>query len=480
MAGVPLGKENALHLLRRAGAGHKGLDLKRFSKLDRDRAARRLIEVDPILRPGPKRDMDAYQAWWLRKMRLSGQALREKMTLFWHDHFAVSQLAIGFAQSEFYTDLMRRHIQKLRFYGMWDPAGRRGGGTFRNLLFEVTRDPAMLYFLNGNLNTAYSPNENYGRELMELFTLGVKDLNGQPNYTQQDVVEISRALTGFDDVGGFVGARFDSGMKTLFAGKPFEASGNLGVVVPVGYATPEFQVPLPPERNVLDILLAHRDSDNRPTAARFISKKLWEWFAYPAPDKALVDELADAFVASNYTVSELLRAIFTHDEFYSDRAKISTVKNPVEFALQTIRALHVSTRSPTLAHHVGEMGMELLAPPTVDGWRSGPSWVAAGPWLARLQFAQRLAAGREWREGYKFNPMTFIPEGATDPAQVIDAFIEQLGVRIDPSIESTVRDALVQYFEGANDFSDPESDAVQRKVRGLVVLLLTLPEFHVH
>jgi hypothetical protein len=126
------------------------------------------------------------------------------------------------------------------------------------------------------------------------------------------------------------------------------------------------------------------------------------------------------------------------------------------------------------------MGMELLAPPTVNGWRSGPPWVAAGPWLARLQFAQRVAAGRAWAEGFNFDPMAFIPEGATDPTQVIDAFLEQLQISIDPAIESAVRNALVQYFEGANDFSDPESDAVQRKVRGLVVLLLTLPEFHVH
>ena len=462
MAGPLLGEENAVHMLRRAGFGPKGGDWKKFAKNDRDWAAGKLIDIRPIRGKGPN-SIGKYRKWWLRKMMSNRHRLREKMTLFWHDHFGVNVDALDNDRWMF------THIRTLRTFGF---------GRFRDLLLEVTRDNAMLAFLDGRLNRYPGAiNENYGREIMELYTLGVKDLNLQPNYTQDDVVELSRALSGFfstPDTGLFFSSRWDPGVKTLFAGTGHQASGNLGVL-------DNLQEPLPENRNVMDVLLTHRDSDGRPTAARFITKKLWEWFAYPDPPNALIDELADVFMGTtgDYVISDLVRAILTHDEFYSTQAKDALVKNPADFTLQALRAFRVRSKLDRLVDskesergELTDMGMNLLAPPSVNGWRHGEAWVGTGPWLARVNFAQELAAGRDPKL-YRFRPERFVPKGASSGDEVVDAFLAQLHLQVDPEI----RQALIDYLGNPN-FSDPQ--VIDTKVRGLVVLLLTLPGYHVH
>jgi uncharacterized protein (DUF1800 family) len=475
MAERLLDKDDGVHLLSRAAFGVKAKEWKRYVGLDRDTAVARVIGAGPIKGLGPTRDMETYQKWWLKKMASSRHGFREKLALFWHDHFAVSQLEIGSSGSKTTTGRMRKHIQTLRLFG---------AGNLRDLVLEITRDQAMLRFLDNGLNRADELNENYGRELQELFVLGVSDLNGQPNYTQTDVIEMSRSLTGFINSGYFQSSRHDAGTKTLFAEKPFEAIGALGVVEIGAYVPPEQQVPLPPAQNIIEILLAHRDSDRRPTAARFISRKLWEWYVYPEPDKALVDEVADVFTAVgprgyDYDLTELLRAIFTHDEFWSSAARGSTVKTPAEFAIGAIRALKISSSFEHLIDQMEEMGMQPLVPPNVAGWRHGTAWVASGPWLARMKFAQDVAAGRDRRE-YKFRPEKFMPPAPATSDQVLDTFLDVLGITLPDATEDpaqVVRNALLDYL-GNPDYSDPA--VIEQKVRGLVALLLTLPYYHVH
>jgi uncharacterized protein (DUF1800 family) len=476
MAGPLLDKNDVVHLLSRAAFGVRSKEWKRYVDLDRDAAVARVIGAKPIKGLGPTRDMETYQKWWLKKMASSRHGFREKLALFWHDHFAVSQLEIGSSASKTTTGRMRKHIQTLRLFG---------AGSFRDLILEVTRDQAMLRFLDNGINKANELNENYGRELQELFVLGVFDLNGQPNYTQTDVIEMSRSLTGFDNSGNFRESRHDAGIKTLFAGEAFEATGALGVVeVGDGFVPPLEQVPLPAARNIIEILLSHRDSDGRPTAGRFIARKLWEWYAYPDPDKALVDELADVFTAvgpsgHDYDLMELVRAIFTHDEFWSSTARGSTVKTPAEFAIGAIRALKVSSNFEQLIDQMENMGMQPLVPPNVAGWRHGTAWVGSGPWLARMRFAQDVAAGRDRRE-YKFRPEKFMPPAPVTSDQVLDTFLDVLGITLPDATEDpgqVVRTALLDYL-GAPNYSDP--DVIETKVRGLVALLLSLPYYHVH
>jgi uncharacterized protein (DUF1800 family) len=352
-------------------------------------------------------------------------------------------------------------------------------GNFRDLVFRVTRDAAMLDYLDGFRNRDENPNENYGRELMELFVLGREDLLGVPNYTQEDVVQIARALTGFGllykrnrqtDTVILYSDDFDAGSKTLFAGMPYEVTGNLGVENADG-------VPFPPNINVIDILLTHTDSQGRPTAARFMAKKLWEWFAYPGPALALVDELADVFVAANYEVAPLVRALLVHDEFYSEQAMSSTAKTPVEFATQMILQLQPKSSFENLPGNLERMGQDLFQPPSVNGWNNSEAWLATARYRERFFLAQRLAAGRDKRDGgYKVKPEKVLKEvaGAGSTAAMVDALLARFGIR---GVPAASRQALIDYLDTGQALSDEEW--LEMKFRGVLLLMFTLPEFQV-
>ncbi len=456
--------EDAAHLLRRAGFGPIKEEAKAFEGRRRSSAVGKLIPKKSKGSRGPankknrREDLEKLQIWWLRRMSNRKSRLVEKTVLFWHDHFPSSFDVI--------RDLPELSYQNATFREF-------GLGSFWELVYQVTRDPAMLDYLDGRRNRAEAPNENYARELMELFTLGPLDVNGVENYTQQDVVELARALTGFrvESKGAkrlvqVQGWAFDAGDKTLFEGMPFEMRGNLGVEGEDG-------IPFPPDRNVIDALFAHRDSDGRPTLARFIARKLWEWFAYPEPDLGLVDELADVFVGSGYTIGDLLFAILTHDEFYSARARESTTKNPVDFVLQTMLALDVKSNLKELPRQLRIMGMELFNPPGVNGWNHGEAWVSTSRYLERLRFAQRVAAGRKGKDGYRFRPEKRVDRRAASGAEIVDSLLARLSVALPPAS----RQVLIDYV-GSPDRQD--ESWLEVKLRGLFVLLLSLPEFQVH
>ena len=229
--------------------------------------------------------------------------------------------------------------------------------------------------------------------------------------------------------------------------------------------------PFPPQYNILDMLFEHRDSDGRPTLARFLTRKLWEWYAYPNPPLWLVDELADVFVASGYVVRDLLRAILTHDEFYSQQARTSTAKTPVDFVIQTLLTLGAKADFKRLPARVEKMGMELFNPPGVNGWDHGAAWLTTSRFLARLEFAQALADGTD---KFKFKPEKVIDPSVTTSAEVVDSLLERLGMEVPP----VTRQALVDYLAGGQQL--PDKDWLIRKFRGLFILVLTLPECQIH
>jgi uncharacterized protein (DUF1800 family) len=288
---------------------------------------------------------------------------------------------------------------------------------------------------------------------------------------------MARCLTGWqvtNDAGVFSASRFDNGSKTLFQGKSFHASGNLGVVDPNTGAL------LPPATNVIDILFSHRDSDtpSQLTMPRFLAKKLWEYFAYPNPPSALLDEVAAPFIATasqGFVIAELLRAIFSHDEFYSDAAKSSSVKNPCEYAASAIRTLKAKTTYVVLPDHLAAMGMELFDPPGVNGWNNGLAWLSSGQLLSRFEFAQALAAGRDTRV-LKLIPSQIFDDDATSADQVVDQLLALFHVQ--GIVPPGARQALIDYFAGASDFHD--TAVVEKKVRGAIALLLQLPELNIH
>lgn len=465
-------EENAAHLLSRAGFGGDVKEAAKYAKLGQQIAVELLLSVKPATSRGPgKSGADATDAddraklktWWAKRMaKARSRRLQEKMCLFWHDHFATSYDVV---KNNFY---MAKQNQTFRIFGL---------GSFYTLVFEVTRDPAMLEFLDLKQSSKNKPNENYARELQELFVLGVKDLNGNDNYTQDDVEQMTRALTGWQivaDAGVFTDTRHDHGNKTLYAGTSYQAGpADLGLVDATGTL-------LPPATNVIDILFTHRDSDGALTMPRFLGKKLWEYFAYPNPSKALIDEITADFIANpsgdpkGFVVRDLLRSMFLHDEFYGDQAKRSSVKNPCEFAFHAIRALKAKTNGKTLPDQLEAMGMELFNPPGVNGWANGLPWLSSGLFLERINFAQALAAGRG--SDLKLVPAKVIDRRLVSASDVVDQLLDKLGVSA--HVPAGARQALVDYFEGATNFFD--LDTLERKVRGAVAIALSLPEFQIH
>ncbi len=452
--------ENAAHLISRAGFGGDERDVQKFVRYGQATAVEKLVTVKGTGAKGPGKsgsaatdpdDLLKLRVWWAKRMvKATSRRLQEKMCLFWHDHFASN---ISNVKNNLW---MAQQNALFRRFGL---------GDFKTLVFEVTRDPAMLEFLDGDRNKVGKPNENYGRELMELFVLGVNDLDGNPNYTQTDVQEMARALTGFviqNDDGVFDATRHDSGSKTLLG-----VTGNLGVVDSAGTL-------LPPATNIIDVLFAHTDSDGALAMPRFLAKKLWEYFAYPSPAKARIDEVAAPFIAGGFVIRDLLRAIFLHDDFYSDEAKSQTVKNPCEFAFSAIRATRASTSAKTLPDHLGNMGMDLFDPPTVNGWDNGLAWLSSGQFLARFEFAQALAAGRSG--DLKLSPTRLFDRSATSAESVVDELLGKLGIAA--QVPTDARQALVDYFAGATNFFD--TTVVEQKVRSAIALMLDLPEFQVH
>jgi len=194
-------------------------------------------------------------------------------------------------------------------------------------------------------------------------------------------------------------------------------------------------------RNVIEALLAHRDSDGRPTAARFITRKLWEWYAYPDLPLALIDSLANVFTKSGYVIRDLLTAIWTHDEFYSDAARTSTAKNRVEFTLQALNALGAKTSFQRLPAELTRMGMKLFDPPGVNGWNHGEAWLATDPYRERFNFAVDLVHG--FNGTYKLKAQKLVDTSDRDAGRILDDLLAILDIRV----TAVTRQALIDYVD---------------------------------
>ena len=287
------------------------------------------------------------QSWWLDRMRAGGTGVREKLTLFWHSHFATSQTKVRF------NHLMLGQNETFR---------RLGIGSFRDLCTAMVSDPAMLVWLDGRQSQGKAPNENFAREIMELFTLG------EGHYTEHDIREAARCFTGWvvrpengDSL--FVPRRHDDGRKKLF-GK----SGKFGT------------------REAVDILCA------QPRCAEFLATKLWEFYAYPQPAPDLVKSLAAHYRGNDLRTGELLRRIFTHPEFYAPRARATQIKSPVQWMVQAARETGRQLLPPGVALPLAaELGQNLFMPPSVKGWDGGTSWINSATLIRRSNTARLFA-----------------------------------------------------------------------------------------
>ncbi|MFN8543832.1 MAG: DUF1800 family protein [Candidatus Binatia bacterium] len=501
--------ENAAHLLRRAAFGGTPSEVQAFFDAHGSvaEAVDTLLAFAPSKKkpPGP-RDVDDYnrlkmQRWWLKIMIKSGtpgDACREKLVLFWHNHLASgSRKQPTLKYMALQNSLFRLHAR----------------GNFKTLVREYNRDPANLYYLDGIENYAsndgihVNANENFGRELLELFTLGVSQLatDGladptKPNYTEDDVHNMARACTGWVDVKGKIGLW----SQDAWDGGRYDDDGDdqpdpmvLWGQPSNGYRIDEGVAGTP--NDVLGLVFDRTDDAGNNQVGMFLSKKLWTWYAYPAPApgmKALLAQFASVFASNDFELTPLLRAMWTHDEFYGDRAKTRSVRNPVDYAVGALRALGIRASNGKAvggaARELGDqlrfMGMDLFEPPNVAGWPGGLTWINSGTLLARLEFAKDLAAADFGSMRLALDHIEGLPLGqsSADPAVVVDAVVAQLGLDTGPVPLSVAQiAALVAYAtdNGARttlDLSDADTDDARIKVRGLVALALQTAEFMIH
>ncbi len=292
--------------------------------------------------------MDRLQVWWLDRMCHSQRPLEEKMTLFWHGHFATSAEKVREPRLNFDLNQVLR---------------RNATGNFRTLVTEVAKSPAMLRYLDNQQSTKTKPNENWARELMELFTLGIG------HYTEQDIKEGARAFTGWTMRGGkftFAAQQHDFGPKRFLG-----ASGNFN------------------GDDIIRIILS------QPACARFICAKLWRFFAYENPEPEVVDGLADTLRESGYELKPVLRRIFLSRAFYGDRAVWTQIKSPAQLVvnLQQFLDAPISEKPPIAQLAMRAMGQSLFFPPNVKGWDGGRAWINTNTLLVRCNFANYLVSG---------------------------------------------------------------------------------------
>lgn len=285
------------------------------------------------------------RAWWIRRMVLTPRPLEEKMLLFWHGHFTSAQ----------------REVKNSHFLYLQNQTLRKNAlGNFRNLVHTITRDPAMLKYLNNNQNNRRKPNENFARELMELFTLGVG------NYSERDVKEAARAFTGwkFHEGGEFFiqWRQHDSGVKS-FMGREGHLNGN----------------------DIIDTIFG------QPAAARFLAGKIFRFFAHEEAPGPVLEALAKTLREHDFELRPFLSQLFRCKEFYSERARGSRIKSPVELVVGSLRLLGMDPgESVTPALLAAQLGQNLFQPPNVKGWDGGRDWISTSTIVERYRLPKVL------------------------------------------------------------------------------------------
>jgi len=446
----PLTADDARYLLTRTGYSPDARELAPFVGLTRAQAVDRLLDearrtavtpppawaADPPLYGVPVKNMTDDQrrelnqrrdrmaaslaAWWAQEMASTPSPLTERMTMFWHNHFVSSDDKVREP-----VVLYRQNVL-LRANAL---------GNFGVLLHEVSKDPAMLIYLDGAGSRKGRPNENFAREVMELFTLG------EGHYTEQDVREAARAYTGWSidrPTMSYVWRAnvHDTGTKTVLS-QTGDFDGD----------------------QVLDILLA------RPETATFVTGKLWREFVSPTPDPSQVQRVAGAFRESGYDIRVALRALLLTPAFWDARTRGTLVKSPSEFVTDTVREFDIGYDDPQmLAQQMRVLGQDLFRPPNVKGWPGGDAWIDSTTLLARKQLVERMFratenanAGGPAMMSPQFSARPGVQRTALRPAVVVPRTVA--GVRFDLSRW------LQPYALGPVDVPDEASrDALQRAV----------------
>jgi uncharacterized protein (DUF1800 family) len=472
------------HLLRRAGFGASSTELSAYSQLSYSAAVDRLVNYDALPdavdanvgKPGfvgttsrgafsPNTVPDDARQRWLFRMVHSDRPLQEKMTLFWHNYFAtgLSKVSAGI-KSENGTRLMAAKASE-------DPAKQQGQiemlranavGTVHDLLLAVAKDPAMLIWLDGDTNTKAKPQENFGRELMELFSRGVG------YYTEDDVYAAARVFTGWnltrpadpeDSSAAFAFVYNANQHETAAKTFSFPIYSDGGQTIPSRAASAGMQ-------DGLDLIAA---LSTHPETARRLVTKLYAFFVSETatPDPAFIDQLATVYLQNGTAIKPVLQRLFTSPQFQDPAIFFTRYAWPAEFVVRALKetgwtGFSVGGALTALLN----MGQELLEPPNVAGWVLGQSWFSTGAMLARMNFASTLAANQ------KFNLAAASASAKSSSHSVVDYLLSRLTV----DVGSDVYNDLLAYAAAGVSWTGSDAQ-LQTKAPGVVHLILGSAEY---
>lgn len=390
-----------------------------FLGQDESAASQRHDEIDRlgerIARRSPG-EIGALRGWWLHRMAHSNRPLRERMLVLWHDHFATSHAKVAS------SPLMLRQLRTFEKHVF---------GDFGDLLRAVSRDPAMIIWLDGDDNVKGRPNENYARELLELFSLGIG------NYGEVDIRETARAFTGWhqrNERFRFSERSHDGGAKTLF-GSTGAFDGD----------------------DVIEILLRQK------ACARFLATKLLREFLTPDPPDELVGELAAEIRQRRFRIEPTLRTLFASTAMFDPRWFRSRIKSPVELLIGLVRPLELTAPAAALAGACSQMSQRLFEPPSVAGWSGHRGWLDSATMLVRLNSTVSAIAG-SGDSGIRFRPDAVRRQHGLDDRESVEAFCRQ--VALDDDVPETLRNRL-----------DAATGSLDDVMREGLQLLLSSPEY---
>jgi uncharacterized protein (DUF1800 family) len=444
----PWDRKKVGHLYRRAGFGATASELEAGVKDGHAKTLDRVLsgapESEDFTRTSDfmasERSMPVgapqgrLSAWWLDRMLKTRHPLREKLTLFWHDHFATSNAKVQNAR------LMLAQYQLMQKYAL---------GSFRELLTQMGSDPAMMVWLDTNTSTKAAPNENYARELMELFSLGIG------HYTETDIREAAKAFTGYEikDGKGVLNRRqHDTGEKEVFGHKGKFTGEDIAKLCLGHHACPQFIV-----RKLYRFLISDTD---RPAAA-------------------LIDPLAEQYRKWEFDTGKLVSTMLRSNLFFSPSAYRAKIKSPVEFAIGLVRTLEGAAGTLPLAEALEGLGQVLFAPPSVKGWDGGEAWLNAQTLLGRNNLALAITSTEDGRFGSRCDPAALLAKhGAKTDAERVDFL---LGLFLQGDVPDAARDKLLDYLKQTRDVKFPAywsaGDVANHRTRAVTHLVLTLPEY---
>jgi len=475
------------HLLRRAGFGATPAERDKFSRYTVPNAIVALTSFDisaddvdrhigtpgyvgvTVRNPGfaPNTSINDARQRWLFRMVHSPAPLQEKMALFWHHHFATAFGKIsGIYGPTDATRMMaaKRNEDPTGMTGQIELFRQAGLANFRALLAAVAQDPAMLVWLDGRLNVRNNPQENFGRELMELFTFGVE------NYRESDVYAAARVFTGWNlRVTGagtpaahyqfeYRAANHDTNAKDF----SFPVYGDGSTRIPARPAS----AGMADGFDLIAALAMH------PETARRMARRLWAWFVSEVdpPEAAFVENIAQVYLKNDTNMKPVVRAVLQAPQFIDKKRFYQRYAWPVEFVVRSLKELgHVGFSVDSALAPLQNMGQQLFEPPDVNGWDLGAGWFSTGGMLARMNFASTLAQNQRFAVRDQARDAWV---GASAEA-LLSFVLERLSL---PAPDAPVRAALINYINAGSPFTGTESQLLN-KTGGLFHLLTGSGEY---